>query len=320
MSTQTSQVIVSLSPDMAIVNYKGKTELFQVASPQYQQVKDILKNNKDSKIRNEKLVKFLEEFRADKKNPPVKKNVDYRATPEGVYIVGDDGEMLLPRVLGNRLLEFVAEGLPTEPIVKFCKRWSSNPSYISRERLFDCLEHNHHPLLPDGRFLAWKRVKQNSDGKLVDIRTGTFDNSVGQKPSMKRNQVDDDNDKDCSFGLHISSHSYALKDYMSGTGLMIEVAVDPADVVAVPKTYNHQKMRVCTYEVLNVCEEENKENLARNSGEFAVDPNDDPDHICDDCGEDLDYCTCDSDHNEYCLDCGSLWEDCDCDELDEEDE
>jgi hypothetical protein len=310
------QVVVSLSPNTAIVNYKGKTELFQSDSTEYKSLKDILK--KDDSVRNSELVKFVEGYRADKKKGAPPKNVDYRATPEGVYINGDEGEMLLPKVLGDRLLEFVSEGLPTEPIVKFCKRLSLNPSYISVQRLFDCLEHNHHPLLPDGRFLAWKRVKQNGDGKLVDVRTGKFDNSVGQTPRMKRNEVDEDNNVTCSKGLHVSSYDYAMYHYVGQTGVMIEVAVDPADVVAIPKDYNNQKMRVCGYEVLSVCETEDTSNLKNHVGGFAVDPN--SENVCDCCGEDVDYCTCDSEEDDLddtCDNCGEYIDDCHCDDDEE---
>lgn len=317
-SKASQTVVVSLSPDMAIVNYKGKTDFHKSDTDHYQTVKGILTKNKSNKTSCDKeLVNFVEDFRTNKSKPEKLKNVDYRATPEGVYINGDDGETLLPKVLGNRLLEFVAEGLPTEPIVKFCKRLSLNPSHISVQRLFDCLEHNHHPLLPDGRFLAWRRVKQNSDGKLVDFKTGKFDNSVGQAPRMKRNEVDENNNKACSHGLHVSSYDYAMYNYMGSQGLMIEVAVDPADVVAVPRDYGNQKMRVCAYEVLSVCEEENKDNLAKNSNGFALDPNDDPDNTCPDCGEDFDYCVCDDDcdddDDDTCDNCGEPYENCDCD-------
>src|SRR5690606_24725742 len=54
----------------------------------------------------------------------------------------------------------------------------------------------------------------------------------------------------CSFGLHV-----ACFDYAKGFGpRLIEVKVNPADVVCVPTDYNGTKMRVCKFEVIQECQ------------------------------------------------------------------
>lgn len=101
-------------------------------------------------------------------------------------------------------------------------------------------------LLPDGRFIAYKKVRDD----YKDIYSGTFLNKPGKKVKMDRDDVDPDRYQTCSYGLHVCSEGY-LDQYGTGDGprTMI-VAVDPKDVIAVPADHNNQKMRVCEYEVL----------------------------------------------------------------------
>ena len=144
----------------------------------------------------------------------------------------------------DRLMEMIALGLPIEPIVNFIRRVSDNPSSRAVNDLYRFLEFGQLPLMPDGRFLAYKRIR--SDWK--DVHSGSFSNHVGAVVSMPRNQVDDDPTRTCSHGLHVCSMDY-LKHF-SGERI-VAVAVDPKDVVAIPKDYNDTKMRVCQYTVMD---------------------------------------------------------------------
>jgi hypothetical protein len=100
------------------------------------------------------------------------------------------------------------------------------------------------PLAQDGRFMAYKRIKDN----WTDCCTGSIDNSVGAKVSMPRQEVDDDPAKTCSSGLHACAKEY-LRSFIGDR--LIAIAIDPKDVVCVPHDYNNTKMRVCAYEVVN---------------------------------------------------------------------
>jgi hypothetical protein len=144
----------------------------------------------------------------------------------------------------DRLMDMIVLGLPIEPIVNFIRRVSDNPSSRAVNDLYRFLEFGQLPLMPDGRFLAYKRIR--SDWK--DVHSGTFYNYVGAVISMPRNQVDDDPTRTCSHGLHVCSMEY-LKHF-SGERI-VAVAVDPKDVVAIPKDYNDTKMRVCSYTVMD---------------------------------------------------------------------
>lgn len=169
----------------------------------------------------------------------------------GLYI-NEDGELrdangeVLPSVLTRRLKGLNDEGLPITALINFWNNLKLNPSLRSREQLYTFLERNEHPLTEDGHFIAYKGVRHD----FKDAHTGTFDNSVGKVVEMDRRQVDDDPTQTCSRGLHVAGYSYAS----TFAPRLIEVKVNPRDVVAVPIDYNGQKMRVCRYEVVGLCE------------------------------------------------------------------
>jgi hypothetical protein len=78
-----------------------------------------------------------------------------------------------------------------------------------------------------------------------------MDNSVGETVSIDRGKVDDNRDKGCSAGLHCGALDY-VRDYGSedsGDHIMI-VKVNPMDAVSVPHDCQHQKLRVCQYQVV----------------------------------------------------------------------
>ncbi|CAK9252256.1 unnamed protein product [Sphagnum jensenii] len=160
--------------------------------------------------------------------------------------------VVAPKVLGRKIEEFANEGLPYEPLVKFAKNLQSNPSFRAVNELYQFLEKNNHPITENGCFIAYKKVRHD----FKDIYTGTMDNSVGQVVEMQRNQVNEDPNQTCSFGLHVANWDYAKNQYGSGHDTMLEVEVNPADVVAVPVDYNQAKMRTCKYKVLSVVEQE----------------------------------------------------------------
>jgi hypothetical protein len=148
--------------------------------------------------------------------------------------------------LTEKLLDMLDRGFDAGPWVKFLENLMDNPSYRSRQCLFDFLDHFNAPITPEGNFIAFKRV--GSDWK--DLHTRTVDNSIGRVVTMDRAMVDDDPNNTCSSGLHVCADEY-LKGYANGSNnRTLVVEVNPADVVAVPYDYNFSKMRVCKYEVL----------------------------------------------------------------------
>lgn len=200
------------------------------------------------------------------------KNEDYEKVPElvsaakriekfssGQFTV-QDGEIYVrgvkaPTALGRKILAFSNDGLPCGPLVRFAEKLQLNPSYRAVNELFQFLEKNDHPLTEEGNFIAYKRVR----GDFTDIHSGTFDNSPGANPTLPRNQVNEDPTQTCSYGLHVANWDYAHNQFRShdpATDKMVEVEVNPADVVAVPVDYNQSKMRVCAYKVLGEIDQE----------------------------------------------------------------
>jgi len=145
--------------------------------------------------------------------------------------------------LTRRMVSMFQEGFPIEPMVAFMDNLMQNPSARAVKELYGFLEKNQLPITPDGCFLAYKKVRVD----YKDCHSQTIDNSIGAKPSMVRNMVDDDQNRTCSAGLHFCSVDYL--QHFGGERTMI-LKINPRDVVAIPTDYNDAKGRCCAYEVV----------------------------------------------------------------------
>lgn len=221
-----------------------------------------------------------------------------------------DGEVFyrgeaLHNSITRRILDFVREGLPFAPMVKFLENLMENPSMGSVRELYDFLEHHHLPITSDGHFLAYKRVKED----WTDFYSGTVENRVGSVIKMPRNQVDDDRRHDCSHGFHVGAIEY-VRTFNSG-GHVIICKVNPKDVVSVPLDHGCTKLRACRYEVIGEYQgdlsfplyEATREGGYKEFDAESVRDEDDPDlddedleddeiPVCEDCDEYVTDCTC----------------------------
>lgn len=164
--------------------------------------------------------------------------------------------------LKTKVQSLIKEGLDLTPFVNFMEKASRNPSRTAVLELFDFLNYRELAITLDGNFIAYKGV--NSDyfssygNKQTVVLKGRVDefgriyNGIGETIEVERNQVDDDRNNECSFGLHAGSLQY------SGTigSRIILVEIDPADAVSVPKDCSFQKLRCCKYKVLADYKEE----------------------------------------------------------------
>lgn len=146
--------------------------------------------------------------------------------------------------IARRIVSDIEAGKFDNRYVEFMRKLMLNPSYKSVEMLYDFLEHNKFEILENGNILAYKGLKRTENGPR-DWFTGLVPNWANTTVTMPRNMVEDDPTKACSQGLHIASKEYA-RDY----GNVVEVSVDPADIVSVPYDYDNKKCRCCRYEVL----------------------------------------------------------------------
>jgi hypothetical protein len=152
----------------------------------------------------------------------------------------------LHNTLTDRMLAMLEQGLDIQPLIGFLENLMKNPSFRVVQKLYEFLEFGGLPITSDGSFLAYKAVR--ADWK--DIHSGTFDNSIGKVLEIPRNQVDEDAERTCSYGLHVCSFKY-LPNFAHSGGHIAIVKVNPADVVAIPADYNNTKMRCCRYEVVD---------------------------------------------------------------------
>lgn len=148
--------------------------------------------------------------------------------------------------LANRISQLMGEGdKGFEKFANFLTNLLENPSFDAVNECYEFLKHNDIEFTDDGCFYAYKGVTHD----FKDHRTKTFDNSVGAKPEMLRNQVDPDRRNECSHGLHVCALHYLGQGMFSGEKV-VKVKVNAKDVVAIPRDYDFSKMRLSTYEVV----------------------------------------------------------------------
>jgi len=203
----------------------------------------------------------------------------------GSVIYKEDGDVEeLHGTVVDRILQFMDEDLPIQPLINFVKKSLQNPSYRSIEELYDFLEHRSLPVCEDGDFLAYKAVQSD----YMDKYKGTFDNTPGLTVEMKRRKVDDDRSHGCSNGLHAGTLEY-VQSYGAGSDKCVIVKINPADVVSVPLDCSCQKLRTSKYFVLKDYDGELNFYLADDEGEEWDEVEDDGYYGCDEIEDDEDY-------------------------------
>ena len=151
----------------------------------------------------------------------------------------------------DRLVDFATKGIKTTPLENYLINVMENPSRSAAERLYGFLEHKNLPLTPGGCFLAYKAVTWDYKSKHHGP-TGQLDNSIGTVVEVPRNRVDDNHEKDCSYGLHAGNLEYVegFADFdKTNPDRIVIVEINPKDVVSVPD-YNTDKLRCCRYRVV----------------------------------------------------------------------
>lgn len=146
---------------------------------------------------------------------------------------------------------------PIEYLVKFLENLMLSPNPEVYKNLYLMLKHANMTITQDGYVECFKRV----DANFKDCYTHKIDNSIGATVTMLRGDVDADQSRTCSRGLHVCAFSY-LTD--SGYGArdgakVVKVQVRPQDFVAIPPDYAFTKARTCQYTVIaDVTEQANR--------------------------------------------------------------
>jgi len=232
-TTQTPAVIITGSGRIA-ATINGQSYTIDNDHPKYQQALDALRK-KDWNL-------FVDLVN-------ITKQVNSYLSNSGVSVVDGavtyNGEVI-HNTLTKRILAFMRDGLPYEPLIKFMENLMQNPSHRAVNELYDFLEAGELPITEDGHFLAYKNVRAN----FYDIHSGTFRNQVGDVCEMPRYRVDEDKDRTCSSGLHFCSIKYLPHFVDSDGGHTMIVKINPKDLVSVPSDYNNTKARCSRYEVV----------------------------------------------------------------------
>jgi hypothetical protein len=178
----------------------------------------------------------------------------------GELSVNGTGVMFKGRPLhgvdANRVLAFLRDGLPYQPIANYMLKKMENSSSRAINEMYAFLEHGNMALTPSGNFIAYKGVQDDfysvRGNKDTIVIQGTVNsegqvlNSIGATIEVQRNCVDDNFNNACGQGLHAGSLRYAT----GWSNNVILVEIDPRDVVSIPSDSNCQKLRCCKYKVI----------------------------------------------------------------------
>jgi hypothetical protein len=187
------------------------------------------------------------------------------------------------------------------PLVNFLEKVGQNPNEHSREHLGRWLANESFSLDSLGNIIAYKgvyeddevyRPSHNGPGVSVNdvpVADGEYAfQRDGDTVSMARSDVEFDPAVGCSRGLHVGTFNYA----QNFTSYVVEVSVNPRDVVSVPTDCGDQKMRTCKYEVIGHVETERDTIFSVTLEPEYEDqnPEDDSDWEDDECGPDCEVC------------------------------
>lgn len=201
--------------------------------------------------------------------------------------------------LSNQVVRFLKEGVEDwVPLVNFFENVQSNPNEHSREQLYDWLNATGgFTITEEGWIIGYKGVKRTEDGftsvftgKAIvngEVHEGHIPNFPGAVVTMPRDEVIFDPAVGCHQGLHVGTYEYAEN---FAKGALLEVHVNPRDVVSVPTENGWAKMRVCRYSVVDTIDAPHTVAVVYDS--YGLDDND---PYCDGCGEYEDDCYCNLD-------------------------
>lgn len=164
----------------------------------------------------------------------------------------------------QRLIHMLEEGAPVANFVRYIERSMMNPSRTCIEELFKFSDNPQKrtplPLLPDGRVLAYKTVREDwydwhtgkvlytplhikyADDPRVDDMSWLLD-QPGELIGVPRWEVDDNAANLCSTGFHAGTFEYVKRFHAGSPRKFLAVAIDPSQVVAASGESSQDKIR-----------------------------------------------------------------------------
>jgi len=210
--------------------------------------------------------------------------------------------------IAEQITRFIDEGVEDwKPLVAFFENVQANPNDHSREQLYNWLSKRDFTITEDGLIVGYKGVAIDGDqfvsihsGRAIvdgEVKTGRIPNYIGAVVEMPRNEVTWDPSIGCHSGLHVGTYEYANS---FANGALLQVHVNPRDVVSVPTDCDWAKVRCCRYTVIDTIDAPHTVSVLfyddddRDGwGDFE-----DDDNYCPYCGTD-DLCDCEEDEVDY---------------------
>ena len=203
--------------------------------------------------------------------------------------------------LTKQIVRFLNEGVDDwKPLVNFFEKVMQNPSEHSRDNLYDWIDAQQQAeggfsITRNGNIVGYKGVREN-DGEYSSVNTGRaivngevqnghISNSIGAVVEMPRSEVQFDPGIGCDVGLHIGTYNYAEG---WAEGALLEVHVNPRDVVSVPTDCGAAKMRTCRYLVVDIIDAPHTKAVVRDYDGDTYDGWGEQDEYCNECGEYID--------------------------------
>jgi len=221
-----------VSDDMITVYVDGKPTSVHASQPNYKTVLEGIRAKDWTKVKGNLTIA----------HQLVSKSKGRMAIVDGEVL--RDGRVLNGGVV-DHILRLVDLDLPVKGEMAFLDKLMENPSARAVREFNEFLLAAKLPITADGNFRAYKVVRSN----FRDKHSGTFDNSPGKTVEIPRNKVDDNSAHECSYGLHFCGYEYT-KFFANRGDRLVEVEINPADVVAFPADHNKQKGRCSKYVVI----------------------------------------------------------------------
>lgn len=158
-------------------------------------------------------------------------------------IIKNDGGILkyvdqnLHETVQDWIMRNMNKGNPAwDAVINFMGRCKLNENPESIEQLWQFIRACGLIITPTGHFIGYKYVDDN----FMDKHTGKLNYSLGKIVEMPRDMVEFNPEIACGPGIHVGA-----MNYVNGHSTIIELLVDPKDVVSVPRDHNNEKLRAC---------------------------------------------------------------------------
>jgi len=257
MTTYNATVQTTDDSVLAILVVDGNIHSTTEDNPKIDQIVALIRKGLDAKAKKKGSAAFFAEalplFNMESAVAATFEQLTERIAVKGGHVYFD-GEVLDETIENLIVRSLEARTADYLPIVNFLEKVYTNTEKHTRDNLLTWLRAEDFSITTTGDIVAYKGLRADFtsihagpatvDG--VDVK-GHVANNVGSVVEIKRSDVVANPMIGCAYGLHAGTYEYANG---FAQGALVEVHVNPRDVVSVPTDCNAQKMRVARYKVI----------------------------------------------------------------------